>query len=78
MAQPLKPGTRIRLVSMTEDPDPIPAGATGTVRGFHEHRCGRDLWQQIDVHWDNGRQLMLVTPPDVFEVLRTPEIEERN
>ncbi|MBU6240081.1 MAG: DUF4314 domain-containing protein [Planctomycetes bacterium] len=77
MAAPLNPGTRIRLVSMMDDPDPIPTGATGTVRGFHEHRFGRDLWQQIEVDWDNGRQLMLVTPPDVFEVLRTPESKEK-
>ena len=27
----LKAGDRVRLVSMADDPDPIPAGATGTV-----------------------------------------------
>jgi hypothetical protein len=77
MKQPLKPGTRIRLVSMSNDPDPIPTGTTGTVRGSLEHRFGRDLWQQIDVAWDNGRELMLLKPPDVFEILSTPEFIEK-
>jgi hypothetical protein len=30
---------------------------------------GPDAWHQIDVAWDNGRTLMLVAPPDEFEVV---------
>lgn len=61
----LKAGDRVRLVSMADDPDPIPAGATGTVARVYPHSD----WTQVDVAWDNGRSLMLSIPPDVVEVL---------
>ena len=61
----LKAGDRVRLVSMADDPDPIPAGATGTVAGVYPHSD----WTQVDVDWDNGRSLMLSIPPDFVEVL---------
>jgi hypothetical protein len=50
---------------MTDDPDPIPPGTTGTVIAVRQlgTRC------QVDVAWQNGRTLMLVVPPDQFEVL---------
>jgi hypothetical protein len=59
------PGDRIRLVAMTDDPDPIAAGTTGTVTAVRQHRT----WAQVDVAWENGRKLMLVVPPDQFEVI---------
>jgi hypothetical protein len=58
-------GDRIRLVAMLDDPDPIPPGTTGTVTGVRQQRT----WAQVDVKWDNGRMLMLVVPPDEFEVM---------
>ena len=61
----VKAGDRVRLVSMADDPDPIPAGATGTVAGVYPHSD----WTQVDVDWDNGRSLMLSIPPDRIEVL---------
>lgn len=60
-------GDRIRLDHMGADPDPIPAGTTGTVR-----RVRPDLYgggEQISVRWDNGRSLLLVTPPDRFTII---------
>jgi len=63
-----KPGDRIRLVAMIDDPDPIQVGQTGTVVGIRSHG-GREIWHQIDVAWDNGRTLMLVVPPDEFEII---------
>lgn len=60
MTEPLKPGDRVRLIAMPHDPDPIPAGSLGTVRAIWDH----DDWSQIDVVWDNGRQLMLCLPED--------------
>jgi hypothetical protein len=63
------PGDRIRLLAMHDDPDPIPVGQTGTVVGIKRHGSGQDEWFQIDVSWDNGRTLMLVSPPDVFEIV---------
>jgi len=63
-----RPGDRIRLLAMHDDPDPIPAGQVGTVVGVARHG-GKDAWDQIDVAWDNGRTLMLVSPPDQFEIV---------
>ena len=60
-------GERIRLISMPEDPDPIPAGSLGTVRAIHPHHG----WTQVEVDWDNGRRLMLSLPDDVVEIVRS-------
>ena len=38
-----KAGDRVRLISMTDDPDPIPAGTTGTVVGVYPQRD----WMQV-------------------------------
>ncbi|MFM2094106.1 MAG: hypothetical protein RIS70_1230 [Planctomycetota bacterium] len=64
-----KRGDRIRLVAMNDDPDPIPMGLTGTVASVSRHGSGDDAWFQVDVSWDNGRTLMLVSPPDAFEII---------
>ena len=61
-------GDRIRLLSMTDDPDPIPVGQLGTVISVSRHGASNDGWHQIDVSWDSGRTLMLVCPPDRFEI----------
>jgi hypothetical protein len=62
-------GDRIRLLDMHDDPDPIPVGQIGTILGVSRHGGGRDAWHQIVVAWDNGRSLMLVSPPDLFEIV---------
>ena len=62
-------GDRIRLVAMADDPDPVPEGEVGTVVGVARHGGGNNTWHQIDVAWDNGRTLMLVVPPDRFEMV---------
>ena len=62
-------GDRIRLVSMHDDPDPIPPGQTGTVASVERLLTEGAGWLQIDVNWDKGRSLMLVSPPDRFEVI---------
>ena len=64
-------GDRIRLIHMPEDPDPIHEGSLGTVRAIHPHHG----WTQIEVDWDNGRQLMLSMPDDVIEILTTANIQ---
>jgi len=66
MSDALKIGVRIRLISMPEDPDPVPNGSFGTVREVHRHHD----WMQVEVDWDNGRRLMLTIPDDLIEVLR--------
>ena len=68
-----KPGDRIRLVAMQDDPDPIQPGSVGTVVHVDRHGGGREVWHQIDVAWDNGRTLMLVSPPDAFEIVGAPD-----
>ncbi len=65
-----RPGDRLRLIAMHDDPDPIPAGQLGTVVGV-TRLGGSDAWDQIDVAWDNGRTLMLVSPPDRFEIVES-------
>jgi hypothetical protein len=53
------PGTRIRLLSMPDDPDPILVGAEGVVVENFGH--------QIHIKWDNGRSLMLIDGVDTWE-----------
>ena len=65
MVRTLKADDRIRLIAMPDDPDPIPAGTLGTVLQVTDHGD----WQQVDVEWDSGRSLMLVVPPDRFEIV---------
>ena len=55
---------RIRLISMGDDPDPIPAGSTGTVTRVTQGPLG-----QVCVDWDCGRALALVPGVDQFEVI---------
>lgn len=65
-----KPGDRIRVLAMPDDPDPIPTGAVGTVIAVSSHGDGKNARHQLDVEWDNGRNLMLTLPSDRIEILR--------
>lgn len=69
---PCQCGDRIELIAMPNDPDPIPAGATGTVVTIIDRYDGT---RQIVVDWDNcvGRSLNLELPEDHFRV--TPIID---
>ena len=71
----VKSGYRIKLVSM-EDFDAIKPGEIGTVVSCVKHDAGINSWLQIDVNWDSGRTLMVVSPPDVFEVIYEKEEHE--
>ena len=65
----LKPGQRIELVSMPDDPDPIIPGTRGTVRRVRHAGSPRNGFLQVEVDWDNGRALMLSVPPDQFRII---------
>ena len=64
------PGTRIRLLSMSDPIAPVPDGATGTVDLV-------DDAGQIHMKWDNGRTLALIPGEDSFEVLSRPRPQRK-
>ena len=56
-------------------PGPVPPGTMGTIRSVHPHGVGHDAWLQVEVDWDTGRKLMLMVPPDWFEVVPKAAID---
>jgi hypothetical protein len=63
--QTVRPGDCIRLIAIVDDPDPIPAGATGTVLAVTDGPLG-----QVVVEWDNtSRSLALIPGVDRYEVI---------
>lgn len=65
----LRPGQRIELVAMIDDPYPVEPGARGTVHRVDVRGTGANAFLQVDVDWDNGRLLMLAVPPDQYRVI---------
>jgi hypothetical protein len=55
---------RIRLLSMPDDPEPLPNGSLGTVTAVIKLMAND--WQ-VYVDWDNGRKLHMSIPPDTWE-----------
>lgn len=68
-----KPGDRVKLVFMPNDPDPIPENTTGTVEGVMPMRWGQDVRTQVQVKWDNGRSLSCICPPDHLEIIEAAQ-----
>lgn len=58
-------GARIKLLSMPDDPDPIPFGSLGTVLDVYTDPD----FAQIHVAWDNGRSLALIPGTDRWMVV---------
>ena len=60
----LKPGDRIRMVAMPEDPDPIPVGTIGVVDSAVSIMGDIQISMES---WENGRHLHPIVPPDEVE-----------
>jgi hypothetical protein len=71
----LKKGDRIELVQMLDDPCPIEPETKGTVQFVSAmfpptSRTPTSVNQyKVSVKWDNGRNLLLVVPPDIYRKL---------
>ena len=63
------PGTRIELIHMGDDPNPIPDGTRGTVSAV-------DDIGTVFCHFDNGRSLGLAYGEDSFRKLTPEELAE--
>jgi len=62
-------GTRIELIQMGDDPNPIESGTRGTVQNV-------DDIGTIHCSFDNGRLLGLIPGEDSFRKLTQEEIDE--
>ena len=68
----VKTGDRIRLLSMPDDPDPIPAGSKGVVIDVTDGPLA-----QIMVEWIGiNRTLALIPDVDRFEIIKSAKGEE--
>ena len=63
------PGTRIMLLSMGNDPNPVESGTRGTVRAV-------DDIGTLHCDFDNGRSLGVVPGEDSFRMLTDEELTE--
>lgn len=55
-------GTRVELINMPDDPQPVPPGTKGVVRLV-------DDIGTIFVDWENGQRLGLVLGVDSFKII---------
>jgi hypothetical protein len=70
---PFFPNQRIEMVSMTDDPNPIPKGTKGTVTGSNVVNFDGSPFTQYYVDWDNGSSLMPCVPPDTLRLVDPAE-----
>ena len=60
----VKPGDKIKLLSMPDDPDPMPVGSVGIVIAVTT-----GPFAQISVDWEDNRSLDLIPGVDRFEII---------
>jgi len=62
-------GDTIEMVKMVDDPNPIPPGSKGVVRGYTT--IGGPFYEDhIDIEWENNRNLSLIVGVDDFKVVK--------
>ena len=66
MNEPLSEGDRVKLVSMSNDPDPIKVGTQGTVTSANKMPNEMMIY---GMRWDDGRSLTLLEGEDEWEKL---------
>ena len=64
-----KEGMRIRMVSMVDDPNPVPMGTEGTINFI-------DDMGTIHVKWDDGRLLGVIPSVDRYQLLEAETIKQ--
>ena len=63
----MKVGQTVELISMENDPDPIPSGTKGKITKVNPTPFDGEI--QLCVDWENGRKLMLIYPVDKFKIV---------
>ncbi|MFF8992597.1 hypothetical protein ACF09H_22205 [Streptomyces sp. NPDC014983] len=70
VSEEFTPGERIRVVRCTDEHDPLPAGATGTVRAWNPTPWLRQLALDYDPPHDHRRLMLTLTDgADIVEKL---------
>ena len=63
------PGDTIEMINMQDDWDPIKKGTKGVVDDINTVQFGSDMEEHIDVNWENGRTLKVITPGDEIKIV---------
>ena len=66
MNEPLQKGDRVELITMSQDPNPIPNGTKGVVTKANNVQ-GEMIYE---MQWDNGRSLSLIGSVDIWKKLQ--------
>lgn len=64
-------GDTIELIKMENDANPIQVGTRGIIKKINSMP---DNETQIEVNWENGRNLSLIYPEDQFKVIYSQEL----
>ena len=63
------PGDTIEMINMQDDWEPIKRGTKGVVVDINTQRFGGQYEEHIDVEWENGRTLKVITPGDEIKIV---------
>ena len=63
------PGDTIEMINMQDLWAPIKRGTKGVVVDINTQRFGGQYEEHIDVEWENGRTLKVITPGDEIKIV---------